>query len=82
MNNHIKRLFRNTENKMLGGVAAGLADYFELDVTIVRVLFVLTVFIPFSFPIVFAYLVLWVVMPARKQESPMVSLENPGQADN
>ena len=65
MNNE-KKLFRNTDNKMLGGVAAGFADYFDIDVTLVRVLFVLAVFIPVSFPILFAYLVLWAVMPAKK----------------
>ena len=60
--NH-NRLFRNTSNKMIGGVASGLADYFEIDVTIVRVLFVLAVFIPVTFPIVLFYIILWIVMP-------------------
>lgn len=60
--NHNK-LFRNTSNKMIGGVAAGLADYFQIDVTIVRVLFVLAVFIPVTFPVVFMYIILWIVMP-------------------
>lgn len=61
MNNN--RLFRNTNNKMIGGVASGLADYFQIDVTIVRVLFVMAFFIPFSFPIVLFYIILWIVMP-------------------
>ncbi len=56
------RLFRNTNNKMIGGVASGLADYFQIDVTIVRVLFVMAIFIPFSFPIVLFYIILWIVM--------------------
>lgn len=72
--NNTKRLFRNKESKMLGGVAAGLADYFDVDVTLVRVLFVLAVFIPVSFPIVFAYLVLWAVMPVRKND--IVTIEH------
>ncbi|HWM73785.1 MAG TPA: PspC domain-containing protein, partial [Nocardioides sp.] len=33
-----KRLVRNTHNKMIGGVCAGVADYFGLDPTLVRVL--------------------------------------------
>jgi phage shock protein PspC (stress-responsive transcriptional regulator) len=37
---------------MIGGVASGLADYFEIDVTIIRVLFVLAVFIPVTFPVI------------------------------
>jgi len=60
--NH-NRLFRNTSNKMIGGVASGLADYFEIDVTIIRVLFVLAVFIPVTFPVILFYIILWIVMP-------------------
>lgn len=67
---------------MLGGVAAGFADYFDLDVTLVRVLFVLAIFIPVSFPVVLAYLVLWIVMPARKTgEGQIISInETTGHA--
>ncbi len=61
MNNN--RLFRNTENKMIGGVAAGLAEYFQIDVTVVRILLVLAFFIPKPFPIVLIYIVFWIVMP-------------------
>ena len=57
------RLYRNTANKMIGGVAAGLADYFQIDVTIVRVIFVLAFFIPVTFPVIFFYIILWIVMP-------------------
>ncbi|MBK5252506.1 MAG: PspC domain-containing protein [Peptostreptococcaceae bacterium] len=35
-----KRLYKDTENKMLGGVCAGIADYFAIDPTIVRLLWV------------------------------------------
>lgn len=63
MNNN--RLFRNTNSKVIGGVASGLADYLQIDVTIVRVLLVLAIFIPAPFPIVLIYIVLWMVMPAN-----------------
>ena len=62
MNNN--RLFRNTSNKMIGGVASGLADYFQTDVTIVRILLVLAFFIPKPFPIVLIYIIMLIVMPA------------------
>ncbi|CAG5009714.1 hypothetical protein DYBT9275_04555 [Dyadobacter sp. CECT 9275] len=61
MNNN--RLFRNTNSKVIGGVASGLADYLQIDVVIVRVLFVMGFFIPAPFPIVLFYIVLWIVMP-------------------
>ncbi len=63
MNNN--RLFRNTNSKVIGGVASGLAEYLQIDVTIVRVLLVLAIFIPAPFPIVLIYIVLWMVMPAN-----------------
>lgn len=33
-----KKLYRNTSDKMMGGVCSGMAEYFELDVTLIRVL--------------------------------------------
>jgi phage shock protein C len=61
MNNN--RLFRNTNDKMIGGVASGLAEYLKIDVSILRVLFVLAFFIPKPFPIALMYIILWIVMP-------------------
>jgi phage shock protein PspC (stress-responsive transcriptional regulator) len=40
-----KKLMRNPDGKVLGGVANGIASYFGIDVTIVRLLFVLIVFL-------------------------------------
>jgi phage shock protein C len=61
MNNN--RLFRDTNHKVIGGVASGLAEYLQTDVTIIRVLFVLAIFIPLNFPVVLLYILLWIVMP-------------------
>lgn len=56
-----KRLFRNEQQKIIGGVCAGLADYFNIDVTVVRLLFVVMFF---SFGIgLIPYIVLWIVAP-------------------
>jgi phage shock protein C len=48
---------------MFAGVAGGLADYFNIDPTVVRLLFVLFAIISSFFPALFVYLVLWFVMP-------------------
>ncbi len=56
-----KRLYRSTKDRMIGGVAAGLAEYFQIDPTIVRVIFVVTLFLGGSG--VLAYLILWIVVP-------------------
>jgi phage shock protein C len=50
---------------MLGGVASGLAEYFNLDPTIVRLLFVLIGFVSGGFPGVVVYLILWAIMPKK-----------------
>jgi phage shock protein PspC (stress-responsive transcriptional regulator) len=57
-------LLRIKSNKMIGGVAAGLAEYFNLDVTLVRVLLVVAFFTPI--PSIIPYIVLWIVMPTKE----------------
>jgi phage shock protein PspC (stress-responsive transcriptional regulator) len=48
---------------MLGGVAGGLAEYFNIDPTIVRLVFVLLAFVTVGFPMGLIYVILWVVIP-------------------
>lgn len=55
-----KRLSRSN-NKMIGGVCAGLADYLGLDPTIVRIVWVLMLF--FAGFGILLYLILWIIMP-------------------
>ena len=62
--NENKRLYRDGDNEILGGVAYGLGNYFGIDPAIVRVLFVLSIFIG-GFGIL-AYLILWVSIPEAK----------------
>jgi phage shock protein C len=66
-----KRLYRDEFRKKIGGVCAGLAEYFEIDVAIVRALFIITFFAGGSSFLV--YFVLWVVLPKRS-----VNFFNPG----
>jgi phage shock protein PspC (stress-responsive transcriptional regulator) len=56
-----KKLVRSTNDRKLGGVCAGLADYFDIDVTLVRVLWLLATLIPG--PNILVYIVLWIVLP-------------------
>jgi phage shock protein C len=55
-------LSRPREGKKLAGVCAGFARYLELDVTIVRVVWVLLVIFP-PVPGLIAYIICWIVMP-------------------
>ena len=56
-----KRLLRSSTDKKLGGVCAGLADYLDMDVTLVRVLWVLVVLCGGAG--ILLYLILWLVLP-------------------
>jgi len=58
-----KRLYRSSRDVMLGGVCGGLAEYFNLDPTIVRLLFVLLAFVTALFPALLLYFILWVIVP-------------------
>lgn len=58
-----KKLQRNQQDKMIAGVCSGLADYFDLDVTWVRIAFVVAVIVGASG--LLAYLVLWIAVPKK-----------------
>lgn len=62
-----KRLRRNKVDGILGGVCAGFGDYFGINHTIMRIIFVLFV-IFLSFPLL-AYILLWVFIPKDKRVS-------------
>lgn len=59
-----KKLYRSSENKKICGVCAGLAEYFDFDVTIMRIIFLLLLF-AFGGGVL-AYLICALVMPVKK----------------
>jgi len=58
-----RRFYRDPENAILGGIAGGLAAYFNLDVTLIRIILVILVFLGVGF-IIPIYIVVWFVAPA------------------
>lgn len=56
------RFFRDRDHRSIGGVCSGLAAYFNLDITLVRVAFVLLFFLGFSAGF-WIYIVLWIIAP-------------------
>ena len=60
-----KRLMRDTQQGVLGGVCSGLAAYFGIDVVLVRLIAVGLLFVSFG-TAVLAYIVLWLVVPEAK----------------
>ncbi|MDR3714421.1 MAG: PspC domain-containing protein [Puia sp.] len=58
-----RRLYRSENDKMLGGVCGGLANYLRLDPSVVRILFVIFSFVfGIGFPL---YFILWIVLPKK-----------------
>lgn len=54
------RLYRNDDDKILGGVASGLANYFGIDPVVMRILFVVLVA-----PLFWVYILLWIIIPSK-----------------
>lgn len=57
-----KRLTRSRTNRMLGGVCGGLGEYFNIDPTVIRLVFVSLFFLGAGFPVL-GYLLLWIIIP-------------------
>jgi phage shock protein C len=64
-----KRLMRSSRDKKIAGVCAGLADYFDLDPTIVRVVWLLAIF--FAGTGFLVYVILWIVLPLAPYDVPV-----------
>ncbi|MDR0295895.1 MAG: PspC domain-containing protein, partial [Prevotellaceae bacterium] len=60
-----KRLYRDVEHKLIGGVCSGLANYFNTDTAVVRLVFIIFFFVPLL-PSLLVYLILWIVVPAAR----------------
>ncbi|MGI6308000.1 MAG: PspC domain-containing protein [Dethiobacteria bacterium] len=58
------RVYRSRKNRVIAGVAGGLGEYFDVDVVIVRILFVLAVFLGGGG--LLAYIIAWIVIPEEK----------------
>ncbi len=59
-----KKLFRNDHDKMIAGVASGLADYMQVEVTIIRLLFALSAIFMAGGGLI-AYIVMWIIVPVN-----------------
>ena len=62
--NEPKKLYRSRSNRMLAGVCGGLAEYFNIDPTLARVIAVVLAITPFV-PVILTYLILWLLIPEK-----------------
>ena len=64
-----RRLYRNPNDKMLGGVCSGLANYFDIDTVIVRLIFAILLFVGGTG--VLGYIIAWIIIPVARTPQEM-----------
>lgn len=69
-----KKLFRDTDNALVAGVASGIANYLGIDVLLVRLLFVAFVIVTVGWGILL-YILLWLLIPEAKTPSDYLLME-------
>ncbi|RKF03681.1 phage shock protein C (PspC) family protein [Tenacibaculum lutimaris] len=78
-NTSSKKMFRDGDDKFLGGVCSGLGHYFNIDVVWIRLAFLILTLAGFGFGII-GYIILWVLLPEAKTTSEKLQME--GEAVN
>lgn len=62
-----KRLYRSRRNSMIAGVCGGLAEYLNMDPTVVRLIYVLLSLFTAAFPGLLVYIIAVIIMPLEEQ---------------
>lgn len=60
----MKRLYRSNTNKVIAGVCGGIGEYFDIDPVIIRLIWILFLFIGAG---IFAYIIAWIVIPRSQK---------------
>ena len=60
-----KKLYRSSKNRMIAGVCGGLGEYFNIDPTMVRIIWAIGTLFSMGFGLLL-YLIAWVVIPEQK----------------
>ena len=58
-----QRLYRSNKERMIGGVCGGIAEYFNVDPTLVRLIYVIVSIFSIAFPGILVYIILWAIIP-------------------
>jgi phage shock protein C len=75
----MKRLYRSTSHRVIGGVAGGLGDYLDIDPVLIRIAFVVALF--FGGVGLLAYIIAWIIIPEQPRESTMSNPIDPQQSN-
>ena len=65
-----RRLTRSRRHRLIAGVCGGIAEYLDVDVTVVRILYILVSILSAAFPGILAYIILMFVMPPSDAPAP------------
>lgn len=65
-----KRLYKSNTEKVLAGVLGGVAEYFNVDPTLVRLAYVLLTLFFAGFPGIIGYIIMWAVVPSQPMGNP------------
>ncbi len=64
----MKRIYRSQEDKKIAGILGGLGELFDIDPTLLRLLFVFIGLATGAIPLVVAYLIGWIIIPRGKKQ--------------
>ena len=70
-----KELFRDMKRGKIAGVCAGLAQYFGMDISLMRIIWILVFIFTVGFISVVAYVILWVVLPEAETASDFLKMQ-------
>ncbi|MCX6577811.1 MAG: PspC domain-containing protein [Candidatus Aminicenantes bacterium] len=65
-----KKLYRSLIQKMVAGVCGGLAEYFDIDVSIIRLIFIAIALASALIPMFIFYIIAWIVIPTQPTPPP------------
>ena len=63
-------LYRSTQHHVIAGVLGGIAERYQWNTSVLRVIFVLLTIFSHAFPGILVYLIFWMLMPKRPQPTP------------
>ena len=72
-----RKLMRSHSERKIAGVCAGLAQYFDLDVSLVRILCIFITLATGVCPGVVTYLLAWIIIPQETELKPVVAAQQP-----
>jgi phage shock protein PspC (stress-responsive transcriptional regulator) len=74
----MKRLYRSKKEQMLGGICGGLAEYIEVDPSIIRLVFVVLIVLSWGI-FILVYIAAWIIVPVSPEESTLLTTRPEGE---